>query len=334
MSARRIVPVELALQGGGSHGAFTWGALDRLLEEPRVEIAGISGTSAGAMNAVVLADGLLGGREGAREALRRFWTRVGDAAAMNPIAVNPFTAFFGDMLTRLMSPYHLNPFNLNPLRQILAASVDFARLRAHPEPHVFISATAVRSGKLRVFAREELDAERVMASACLPMIFQAVNIDGEAYWDGGYVGNPALLPLVRESPAHDLLIVQINPVLRDAVPTRSQDILDRVNEISFNSSLVREMQSIALMKQLIADEGLPGAHYKERLFHQIDALRLHRIHGDAALLDLGAHSKLNTGRAFLAQLFDLGRAAADAWLNYNLKHLGRRSTVDFTEYRP
>jgi NTE family protein len=210
-----LTQIELALQGGGSHGAFTWGVLDRLLEEPQIEIAGISGTSAGAMNAVVLAAGLLdGGGEGARAALRAFWTRVGDAAAMNPLRLNPFAAFFGDMMSSVLSPYQFNPFNLNPLRNILAASVDFARLRAVEAPRLFVSATAVASGRLRVFRREELDADRVMASACLPALFQAVQVEGEAYWDGGYVGNPALLPLVRESPAHDLVVVQVNPVRR------------------------------------------------------------------------------------------------------------------------
>jgi NTE family protein len=329
------VAVELALQGGGSHGAFTWGVLDRLLEEERIEIAGVSGTSAGAMNAVVLAAGLLeGGREGAREALRRFWVRVGQAAGFNPMRLNPFAAFFGEMMSRVWSPYQFNPFNLNPLRDILAQSVDFERLRVHDTPRVFVSATAVATGKRRVFRREELDADRVMASACLPMLFQAVTIEGEAYWDGGYVGNPALLPLVRESPAHDLIIVQINPVMRAAVPTRAQDIMDRINEISFNSSLVHEMQAIALLKRLIEDEGVPGHRYKEALFRQVDELRVHRIHGDADFLALGAQTKLHAGMGFLNDLFGMGRGAADAWLSYNRKRLGRRSTLELAEYRP
>jgi NTE family protein len=330
-----VTQVELALQGGGSHGAFTWGVLDRLLEEERIEIAGMSGTSAGAMNAVVLASGLLeGGRDGAREALRRFWVRVGQAAGFNPLHVNPFAAFFGEMMSRVMSPYQFNPFNLNPLRDILSQSVDFARLRESDTPPVFVSATAVHTGRLRVFRREELDADRVMASACLPVLFQSVRIDGEAYWDGGYVGNPALLPLVRESPAHDLIVVQINPVTRAAVPTQAQEIIDRINEISFNSSLVHEVQTIALLKKLIEDEGTPGHRYKEALFRQLDELRMHRIHGDAELLALGAQTKLHAGTKFLNQLFGMGRGAADAWLVYHLKHLGRRSTLDLSEYRP
>jgi len=329
------VPVELALQGGGSHGAFTWGVLDRLLEEERVEIAGVSGASAGAMNAVVLAYGLLdGGREGARALLERFWTRVGEAAGFNPFAMNPFAAFFGEMMSRLASPYQLNPLNLNPLRAIVADVVDFARLRGSEGPPVFVSATAVSSGRLHVFRRAELDADRVMASACLPMIFQAVEIDGEAYWDGGYVGNPALLPLVRESAAHDLVIVQINPVLRAEVPRRAQDIVDRVNEVSFNSSLVREMQTIALMKQLIEAEGVPAHHFREPLFRQVDELRVHRIHGDADLAAFGAHTKLHAGRAQLQQLHGLGRGAADAWLEWHRRDLGRRSSVNLLDYQP
>lgn len=331
----RRASVELALQGGGSHGAFTWGVLDRLLEEPQIEFAGLSGASAGAVNAVVMADGLLdGGREGARAALRGFWKRVGDAAAMNPLRMNPFAAFFGDMMTQVVSPYQFNPFNLNPLRSILAASVDFERLRGHDTPRVFISATAVATGRLRVFRRDELDADRVMASACLPALFQAVHVDGEAYWDGGYVGNPALLPLVRESPAHDLIVVQVNPVLRASAPTRAPDILDRINEISFNSSLMHEMQTIAMLKELIEAEGVPGHRYQERLFQQLDALRVHRIHGDAELLELGARSRLDAGPALLRQLFEFGRGAADAWLSHHRRHLGLRSSVDLSEYHP
>ena len=216
MSRRKIA---LALQGGGSHGAFTWGVLDRLLEEPGIELAGLSGTSAGAMNAVVTACGLLdGGHEGARAALRGFWRRVGEAAALNPLRLNPFAAFFGDMMSRMLSPYQFNPFNLNPLKNILASAVDFERLRASAGPRVFVSATSVSSGRLRVFRREELDAERVMASACLPMLFQAVQIDGEAYWDGGYSGNPTITPLVRECRSNDTILVQINPVERPGTP--------------------------------------------------------------------------------------------------------------------
>lgn len=331
----RRVPVELALQGGGAQGAFTWGVLDRLLEEDSVTIAALSGTSAGAMNAVVLASGLLeGGREGARAALQRFWRRVAEAAALNPLALNPFGAFLGEMMSRLASPYQLNPLNVNPLRTILGAIVDFERLRAAPRPALFVAATAVSTGKLRVFRREEIDADCVLASACLPTLFQAVEIGGEAYWDGGYVANPPLLPLVRESPAHDLVIVQINPVSRPGVPRRAQDILDRINEISFNSSLVREMQSIALMKKLIEDEGVPGHRYREPLFRQVDELRVHRIHGEADFLELGALAKLHAHRSALETMHGMGRGAADAWLSYNRRHLGRRSSLELGDYHP
>jgi NTE family protein len=309
--------------------------LDRLLEENALEIAAVSGTSAGAMNAVVLAGGLQeGGRDGARTALRRFWTRVADSAPASPFALNPFTALFGEMMTRVASPYQLNPLNLNPLRRILATTVDFERLRHGDAPALFVAATAVSTGKLRVFRRAELDAERVLASACLPMLFQAVEIDGEAYWDGGYVANPPLLPLVRESPAHDLVIVQINPVRRAELPRRAQDILDRVNEVSFNSSLVHDMQNLALLKRLIEDEGVPGHRYREPLFRQVDALRVHRIHGDAEFLALGARTKLHANRAALESMHAMGRSAADAWLAWHRRDLGRRSSVELSEYHP
>jgi NTE family protein len=328
---RPHVGVELALQGGGSHGAFTWGVLDRLLEEDRIEVAGLSGASAGAINAVVLASGLLdGGRVGAQRALAQFWSRVADASALSPSGWSVFGALVGDMMTRLMSPYQFNPFNVNPLRQILVAEVDFERLRAHAEPRIYVSATRVATGELRVFSREELGADNVLASACLPTLFHAVRVDGHAYWDGGYVGNPALLPLVRGSPAHDLIVVQINPVLREEVPGVAHDIVERINEISFNSSLMHEVRTIALLKKVLDED--PGAHHQSLLFRQIQSLRLHRIHGDEALVPLGAHSKLRTGRSFLERLFHLGRSACDAWLSYHRKDLGRRSTLDLSEY--
>ncbi|WP_119154959.1 patatin-like phospholipase family protein [Caldimonas tepidiphila] len=339
---RRPLPIELALQGGGSHGAFTWGVLDRLLDEERLEIVALAGASAGAMNAAVFASGLLeGGREGARAALRRFWTRVSRAAAPHPFGAwsalfTPWGAdaahLYLDALSRIVSPYQLNPFDLNPLRDILAEEVDFERLRRDTRLRLFVSATHVRSGRLKVFRHEELSAAAVMASACLPLLFRAVEIDGEAYWDGGYAGNPPVMPLVAESPAHDLLLVQINPVHSAAVPTRAQDIVDRINEISFNASLLREMRTLALMKQLIESEGRPGQDYRSPLFAQVERLRTHRIHGESALLGLGPASKLRTSWDFLCQLFDIGRSAADAWLHWHGRDLGRRATLDLAEY--
>jgi NTE family protein len=342
MNRRHRRRIDLALQGGGAHGAFTWGVLDRLLEDERLEIEAASGTSAGAMNAVVLADGLMrGGRAAAREALRRFWSRVSNAAAPG----NALAAFFGDWalegsplgwyvdwITRVFSPYQLNPFDINPLRDIIAGEVDFDRVRRCDRMRLFVSATHVRTGRLREFRSHELSAEAVMASACLPLLFRAVEIDGEAYWDGGYVGNPSLLPLVAESPAHDLVLVQINPSQRERLPTTPQEILDRVNEITFNSSLVKELRSLALLKQLLKEEGAPPAGGRAPLFAQVEALRLHRIDADAELARLGAASKLNAAWPFVTRLHRIGRDAADRWLQRNFTHLGRRSTLDPAQF--
>lgn len=339
MARRARRRIDLALQGGGAHGAFTWGVLDRLLEDERLEIDAVSGTSAGAMNAVVLADGLMaGGRGAAREHLRRFWSRVSQAAAAGNALNGLFgdwagapLAWYSDWLMRAFSPYQFNPIDINPLRDIVAAEVDFARVRACDKMRLFVSATNVRTGQLREFRGAELTADMVMASACLPTLFRAVEIGGEAYWDGGYVANPSLLPLIVESPAHDLVLVQINPSYSKDVPTTARGILDRLNEITFNSSLVKELRSIALLKQLLKAEGLPDAGGRRSVFAQIDALRLHRIDAEGELAKLGAASKLNAAWPFVARLHRIGRDAADAWLARNFAHIGRRSTLDITQ---
>ncbi len=337
MSTRERRRIDLALQGGGAHGAFTWGVLDRLLEDERLEIDAVSGTSAGAMNAVVLADGLMeGGRTAAREHLRRFWSRVSQAAA----AGHALTALFGDWagsplgwyadwVARTLSPYQFNPLDINPLRAIVTAEVDFERVRRCDRMRVFVSATNVRTGELREFTGAELSADAVMASACLPTLFRAVEIDGEVYWDGGYVANPSLLPLVAESPTHDLVLVQINPTFRQRVPTTVQEILDRLNEITFNASLVKELRTITLLKQLLKAEGLPKAAGRNSLFAQIDALRLHRIDCEQEMAELSAASKGNAAWPFVSRLHRIGRDAADRWLERNFTHLGRRSTLVF-----
>lgn len=340
--------IDLALQGGGSHGAFTWGVLDRLLEEDRLEIAAISGTSAGAMNAVALAAGLMdGGREGARRVLRDFWLRVSQSSPFHHLQNSALGALMGpaaDWLSpwiepwkraaslwgQQLSPYQFNPLNLNPLRDILLDTVDFDRVRHCHKTQLFIAATQVRTGALRVFDQSTLNADMVMASACLPLMFQAVEIDGEGYWDGGYAGNPSLMPLITESLADDLLLVQINPIQREAVPTSAGDILDRINEVTFNASLVKEMRSIALLKQLIADEGRPGHAYRNPLFQRVDALRVHLIDGGASLTPLGAGSKTTTHWAFLSQLHDLGVQAADSWLTQHGDAIGVRSSLDLS----
>jgi NTE family protein len=343
---RKCLRIDLALQGGGSHGAFTWGVLDRLLEDERLEIAGISGASAGAMNAVALAAGLMeGGREGARTALRRFWSRVAAASPFNQLDDGPLGAMFGpnnpwiqawiaplqqfsQALGSQLSPYQLNPLNLNPLRDILTDTVDFEAVRCCDRTQLFIAATQVATGKLRIFRQAELTADMVLASACLPLLFQAVEIDGEAYWDGGYAGNPALLPLIAETDADDLLLVQINPTRRDTLPTSAEDILDRANEVTFNASLLKELRTIALIKEVLADAGQPDSAYRRPLFRRIDNLRLHRLDAEAELAPLGASSKTQTNRAFLEQLHAIGRQAADDWLAEHGRHIGQRGTFE------
>ena len=337
--------IDLALQGGGSHGAFTWGVLDRLLEDERLEIGGISGTSAGAMNAVALAAGLMeGGRDGARAALHRFWTRVAQASPFNQLPAGPWGGFFGpdspwmaplqaysQWLGQLVSPYQFNPLNLNPLREILRTEIDFERVRRCGKTRLFIAATQVRSGRLRIFGQDELTADMVLASACLPLLFQAVEIDGQPYWDGGYAGNPSLLPLITDTVSDDLLLVPINPSLRESTPTTAQDILERTNEITFNASLLKELNTIALLKQVLQEQRLARAGARkptQPLFARVEALRVHRLEAEAELAQFGASSKLDTRWSFLQQLHGIGRQAADAWLRQNFRHLGHRSTVD------
>jgi NTE family protein len=339
--------IDLALQGGGSHGAFTWGVLDRLLEDETLEIAAISGASAGAMNAAALASGLMeGGREGAQRVLRQFWTRVAELSPFHRLETSPLGVLMGpahdwlapwlkpwtdplqqaaDALGHQFSPYQLNPLNLNPLRDILLETVDFDRARRCHKMQVFVSATQVRTGALRIFGQHELTADIVLASACLPLLFQAVEIDGEAYWDGGYAGNPSLLPLVSETRADDLLLVQINPTQRETVPTSARDILDRINEVTFNASLIKELRTLALMKQAIGDTRQPGS---PALFQRVQRLRVHLIEGGAALSGLGAGSKTNTQWAFLSNLHAMGREAADRWLQAHRHDLGTRSSLD------
>ncbi|MEM6900568.1 MAG: patatin-like phospholipase family protein [Pseudomonadota bacterium] len=326
--------VNLALQGGGSHGAFTWGVLDRILEDDSLEIAAISGASAGAMNAVVLADGWVkGGRCEARAALTRFWERVGDAARSSPLQRGPLGKWFNDwnldaspayiyfdMLTRLVSPYDLNPTNINPLRDILHDQVDFDAVRACDQIGLHISATNVETGRVEVFDRHELSAEHVLASACLPTLFQAVEIDGVPYWDGGYMGNPPLFPLFDHSDSDDVIIVQINPIERAGAPREARDILNRLNEITFNASLLRELRAIDFVTRLLDAGRLEETGYRRVLVHMISH--------EQALCGFGASSKLNAERAFLELLFDRGREEADLWLDEHRKSIGKTSSVD------
>ncbi len=324
--------IDLALQGGGSHGAFTWGVLDRLLEEPWLRIAAISGTSAGALNAAVLADGWTdGGAEGARTALEKYWQHVSRAAAFSPLQRSPLDRLMGrwtldtspayvamDLISRVLSPYDLNPLGLNPLAGIIAESVDFDRLARSPIK-LFITATSVRTGRGRIFRNAEITVDVLLASSCLPTMFRAIEIDGESYWDGGYAGNPTITPLIRESDAHDTILVQINPRERPDAPRSAGDILNRLNEISFNSPLMKELRMIALLHQ-VADPGTgEGARWAQ--------MRTHRIMTDA-LAQFGASSKLNAEWDFITMLRTEGRRAATEFLEKHADDLGKRSTAD------
>jgi NTE family protein len=326
------LPIDLALQGGGSHGAFTWGVLDRLLEEPWLEIVAISGTSAGAMNAAVLADGWTeGGAKGARAALDAYWKHVSRAAALSPLQRTPFDRLTGrwtldwspvfiamDLMTRIFSPYDLNPRGINPLRDILAESIDFTRLARSPIK-LFITATSVRTGRGRIFRNPEITADVLLASACLPTMFQAIEIEGEPYWDGGFAGNPTITPLVRESDAHDSILVQINPRERPSTPRSAAEILNRLNEISFNSPLMKELRMIALLRE-VADPGTgEGARWA--------GMRTHRIMSEM-MTDLGYSSKLNAEWEFLTMLRTEGRRATSEFIDAHADDLGHRSTTD------
>ena len=326
--------VNLALQGGGAHGAFAWGVLDRLLEDGRVGFEGVSATSAGAMNAVVLAYGMTeGGREGARQALTGFWRRISHAAAMGPLQPSPIDRLLHnhaldwspafqalDLMSRLFSPYQLNPANYNPLQRVLEQAVDFDRLRAASPVKLFLSATNVRTGKVKVFTNAEITPAAVMASACLPFMFQAVEIDGEAYWDGGYMGNPAIFPLIYDCDSPDVIVVHINPIERPDVPRSATEIMNRINELSFNSSLMREMRAIAFVTKLIDQGSLCDGALKR--------MNIHAIAADEVMRGLSVMSKLNADWEFLTHLRDDGRAAAEAWLASHFDRIGVASTVD------
>lgn len=326
--------ISLALQGGGALGAYTWGVLERLLEDERIEIAAVSGASAGAMNAVVLAQGLSeGGRAGAKKRLRAFWEEIARAGAANPYRQVPLFKFLGAFapawasfhewagtVARMTSPYDLNPLNINPLKELVAELVDFERVRACDQLELFISATNVETGRIRVFSRKELTVDHVMASACLPMMFQAVEIDGSAYWDGGYMGNPALFPLFDNPETRDIVIVQINPLVRKGVPRSTQDILSRVNEITFNASLLRELRAIEFVQRLLAAHSVEEGRYKEILVHVVE--------DDHALTRYGAGADLNTELSFFEDLRRIGRGACGRWLKRNFDMLGRQSSVD------
>ena len=329
---RPSVLVDFALQGGGAHGAFTWGVLDRLLQEPWLRIDGISGTSAGAMNAAVLVDGhARGGAAGARRALEAYWRRISEAAQWSPFRRTPVDVMLGrwtldhsplfvamDVMSRLFSPYDFNPGGRNPLRSILAELIDFERLKQAPI-RLFISATNVRTGRVRVFRNAEITPDVLLASACLPTLFQAVEIDGESYWDGGYSGNPTITPLIRECQSNDTILIPINPVERPGTPNSAREILNRVNEVSFNAVLLKELRMIALLRQVADPGNTEGAAWAQ--------MRIHVVRNDI-MATLGYSSKLNAEWDFVSMLRNEGRRAAEQFLRANGKNIGVRSTVD------
>ena len=339
------LPIDLALQGGGSHGAFTWGVLDRLLDDDGLDFMGISGTSAGALNGAVMLSGYVQGhaeggetqaRQSAQQALRDFWQDVSrHGPIFSPLTIqngllrpefnfDQFPAYqWLNMFTRAFSPYEFNPLNLNPLRDVLQRHVNVEALRQgckRCDVHLFVTATSVRTGQARVFTDQALSLDALLASACLPFVFQAVEIDGEPYWDGGYTGNPALYPLIYQTSGLDILLVRLTPLQRTDNPTRSIDIIDRLSEITFNASLISEMRAIAFVKRLIDEQKLDRGRYKP--------LHMHMVADDAGMSAFNASSKFNTDWAFLQELHRLGHQAADGWLKAHRDRVGHDSSFD------
>lgn len=327
--------INIALQGGGAHGAFTWGVLDKLLELECFVFHGISATSAGAMNAAIMLSGYMDdGFEGARKNLAKFWQMIGD---MNPVSFLPHSPLENanpyvwnlhwqpsynmvDSITRFYSPYEFNPMNYNPLRTVLESCINIERLNMCSAVRLFVSATRVSDGQPRIFECNEITIDVLMASACLPTLYQAVEIDGEHYWDGGYVGNPMLHPLMENCRDSDVLIVQINPVHRNQHPTGAREIIDRLNEITFNSSLVQELRQIEFINKLLKKSNYKSDRYKH--------VRLHIIEPHDEMLVLDASSKMNANYHFFEYLRDLGRVSAEKWIEKNFANIGKQSTLD------
>jgi NTE family protein len=330
--------INLALQGGGAHGAFTWGVLDHLLSDERLSVEGISGASAGAVNAVMLADGLVrGGRAEAQKRLADFWRAVSSTGNLPPLqrAVverllsfvpldsTPMQAWF-DGLSRYFSPYDVNPLNINPLKDLIDHFVDFEALRANTDLQLFVSATNVQTGRVRVFPRDKIDASAVMASACLPMLFRAVEIDGIPYWDGGYLGNPVIFPFFGTTKTEDVLVIQINPLVRQGTPTSASEILNRIDEITFNSSLISEYRAIDFVARLIDQGRLPRGTGPG----QYRRINIHRILLDRFGTHFDAFSRMTTAYDFLEMLHVSGKRAARRFLDQHFDDIGVRSTVD------
>jgi NTE family protein len=329
--------ITIAMQGGGSHGAYTWGVLDRLLEEEDIVIEGVSGTSAGGMNAVALTQGIvIGGKKGGRELLNKFWrimSEKGKSSIFKPglldILANKYTLhnspgfLLFDFLSKILSPYQMNPFGTDPLRDLIEELFDFEKLRDEKAIKVFLAATHVYTGKLKVFSNKDLCTEALLATACLPTLHAAVMVKGEYYWDGGFIGNPVIAPLIYNCETPDMLLIKLNPTHRNRLPITASEIGDRLNEITNNTSIVREMRSIHFIGKLI-DSGTvkPGS---------LKRLHVHLIEDEAIFQELGWSSKLNTNFDFLEHLFNAGRKSADQWLEKNYDKIGKATTADIVE---
>ena len=330
--------VNIALQGGGAHGALAWGILDMLLEDGRIEVEGFTATSAGTMNALAFAQGMMeNGPDGARAKLEEFWLEISKAGVMfspvhgNPLermmglgsGENPFSYFMFDTMTRMFSPYQFNPLDFNPLKDVLLRTIDFEKVRKCDKIKLFTSATNVRTGKVHIFHAHEMSIDVALASSCLPFLFKAVEIDGEHYWDGGYTGNPALYPLFYETKSNDIILIHLNPLYREEVPTTAPAIMNRVNEISFNDSLLKELRAIEFVKRLIEKDML-----RDEFKHMYKDLLVHPVRADDMMKEFSITSKFDTDWDFLLQLRDAGREGMKLWLDKNFDNLGKRQSVD------
>lgn len=330
--------VNIALQGGGSHGALAWGILDALLEDGRIEVEGFTATSAGTMNALAFVQGMQeGGADGARQKLHDFWWEVSKAGAIfspvrgNPVerflglgsGENPFSYFMFDSMTRLFSPYQFNPLDINPLRDVIEQTIDFDKIRACKKVKLFISATNVRSGKVKVFRGDEVSLDVALASACLPFLFKAVEIDGNHYWDGGYTGNPALYPLFYQTDSRDILIIHLNPLYREEIPVTAPAIMNRLNEVSFNDSLLKELRAIAFVKKLIEHDMI-----KDEYKHMYKDIFVHSVRADDMMKEFSVASKFETDWDFLTTLRDSGRQGMQLWLSENFDAIGEHGSAN------
>lgn len=329
--------ISIAMQGGGAHGAFTWGVLDKLFEDGRFIVEGMTGTSAGGMNAVATALGLIdGGNSGARKMLEKFWTGMAAAGATSPISCGPIDTLLGkytmynspgflmfDFMSKIFSPYQTNPFNLNSLRDLVEKLFDFEKIQKTKDYKVFLAATHVYTGKVKIFPNKEINANSLQATACLPTMFKAVMVNNEYYWDGGFIANPPIYPLIYDCETPDVLLIKLNPTHRNRLPMTSTEISDRLNEITNNESIVREMRSINFITKLIETGQLDSKKHKH--------MHMHLIENEETFQDLGWSSKLNTEMAFYEYLFDAGRKAASEWIEKNFDKVGKQTSFDIEE---